>query len=199
MSLARMMLPPVVASGIMEYSARWENAGPPEIVFPKTPRLLSPHPIYRYMGERMNGTAQIEAAKAAGWRCFLRATKGRLIALDVFQARAGFDFRLHSGKAAEGWMEAIRATRRMPRFARGGEYSMRTLLAPVAHLSCLWFSGVESRRDYLAVLETDANSGRTHHSMTAADWEALVGGATLRAATLWPVAEEKARRLRASR
>lgn len=186
-----MLMPAAIRSAIKTYAAQWNAAGRQDIAFDtKHLRLLLPHRLYRYMGEHRAGKVDLGSVKPAGWRCFVRTTQGDLVTLDAFETEQRFGFRLHVGNMPERWLRVIRSTRRRKRLA-GGPYSMRTLVAPAVHLSCLWFSAPRGKDHFLA-MEWEADGLTAPRWMTRAEWETVIGGATIEAAALWQKARTTA-------
>ena len=179
-----MALPAAIQSAINKYLAEWNVSGQKDIEFDtKHLRLLVPHRLYRYMGEHRAGKADLGSMKPAGWRCFIRTSHGELVMLDAFEAEQRLGFRVHVGSMPDRWLRAIHSARRQKRLG-GGPYSMRTLVAPAVHLSCLWFSASRGKNHFLAI-EWDAAGLAAHRWMTRAEWKTAIGDGTTQAVILW--------------
>jgi hypothetical protein len=188
-----MRTPAAIRSAVETYLAGWNATLTPAIKFDgKYRRILAPHRLYRFMGEHVAGKVDLRLVKPAGWRCFIRATEDKIITLDVFEDEDRFAFRLHMGSMPELWLKAIRSARRRQR-STGVSYSMRTLVAPAVHLSCLWFSAPRGKEQFFTI-EWEPAGETARQWMTRAAWEAAVGRATTQGSILWQKAAKGRRR-----
>jgi len=189
MSLEGIKIPAAVKTGIQDYLADWSRAAPSHLALPRSrPRLLLPHRLCRYLGERRRGRVHLALVKPVGWRCFVRTASLALVAVDAFESKSGFGFRIHMGRNTERWVDLIRRIRRKKRW--GSErYVMRTLLAPATYDSALWFVGSHGH-DQLFALDWKGDGISAARWITAAEWEESVGSATSHAVELWRKARE---------
>jgi hypothetical protein len=89
-------------------------------------------------------------------------------------------------------IQAIRSARAQRCRWADGRYSMSVLLAPAVSPSCLYFRAAGRQRQVFALNRT-THSRAAGRWMEGAEWEAAVGRATSRSASLW----QKAREVRA--
>jgi hypothetical protein len=189
MSLEGIKIPAEIKTGIQDYLADWSRAAPSHLALPRSrPRLLLPHRLYRYLGERQRDKAHLALVKPVGWRCFVRTASLALIAVDAFESKSGFGFRIHMGRNTERWMDLIRRIRLKKRWD-SDRYAMRTLLAPATYDSALWFAGSHGS-DQLFALDWKGNGLSAARWITAAEWEESVDSAASHAAELWRKARE---------
>jgi hypothetical protein len=182
MPLTRIAIPALARTAIQAYLWQW-SAGRSTAVSTSRARLLLPHRLYRYLGEHPGGRARLEKVKPAGWRCFARTGDGSLIAVDAFETRGKFAFRLHLGRNTDRWAALIRSVRRKDRWA-DDRYSMYTLIAPAIYSSALWFAGTRGNNQLFA-LNWNAEGLVSSRWISGPEWETAVSGATSHAVDLW--------------